>query len=369
MLRFDNKIGILLIAVFFITNFTVHSSITYNHQVIEKPIANTDQNSISGKIKVIILNQDGLYSDSKVNSIVDYIENNLTTEFNLNFNSSVISNSSTDFKLDKEVITLLNATDIQNAILIGSLALYEDPLFQHVLYNWSDGRNFQNIQNFGLIDYKRTDTIHLNRELRNFTFVTFDTLESGFMAGVKAGSLTNSSHVGLILDQSSSIGFETGFYSKQRFDTVNFVRGFTSGIQYASEHFKNNNEILLKMQVFNNDNSPMTEMSNILNDFNSFGVDVVFNLQSNSDDLFLDKANSLNMITGVYGGNSEANFSFIENTNLAIKNLVSNWESQTTNETHGKVFEYNLRNNSIMYLSDYSNKDSLQESGMRKRCL
>lgn len=342
------------VLIIFIIGMASTNTLSINKTEINKKITlNSNQNSVSGEFKIIIVNQNALYSSNHIDYIVDYININLESQFPLiNFNISIIDNVS--ITLSSRVIELLNYSNIKYAAIIGPIGNNNGNLFNN-LFNWSEGLFLDHIENLALID---TKNYGLNtNQLSNINFISFDMLQAGFMSGIKSAILTESNKVGILLDYSTVVSFENRFYSDIYLDNEIFVTGFLSGIKYASEHLLDRREILLKTEIFDLTKDSDSELTNKLTSFKEFGADFVFNLQSYFDDKFILKAKELDLKTGVLGdNNTDASFSFVKNTALPLKDLIDHWNS-TSGENSSLNFQYNLANNSYMSLSNYDFQD------------
>ena len=351
-----SKKNFFLISLLLIFIFSVNTS---NFNSIASTKLKLQENSeLNGKIAVIIVNQDNLYSENQISEIENEINVNLVNDYpELSFNVSVVNDKNTI--LFEYVAEVLESESPSYVVIIGAIGFSQRGFYSDVLLNWTQNKGFEYVKNFALIDYlfdidenefkeiDKEDTI-VNK---NVTFQSFDYSQAGFMSGIKSASLTTTNKIGILLDHSFVIDFNNKIASNQGYKNSIFVKGFISGVEYASEHLLNSTEIQVKSEIFNNEIESQNAVDIALNKFSDFGADIIFNMESGYDELVIQSAKTKNMKIGNLGNNnSDTAFSLVKNIDISLSDLLLNWNVSNLMDYSKK---FTLVDSEIMGLSIY----------------
>ena len=365
----SKKIVILISLTFLLSISSNYQAITSNPHIDLKTQSNQNVNQISGNVSIIIYNSEGYYTDNQLLEINNTVSNLALQFSSCKFNITVIDNS---LSLSDQINGIIKANNPQYLLIMGGVSVNQSN-YTNILKNWTHGDNYTSIKEIGVIDYMMSADnfpvkAYINGSSPDYllnnsvTFANVDFLQAGFMAGVKASLFTKTNKIGLIIDHSLQSSFYTplgpsvdssnnALYS---FNRADFVNGFIAGVYYSSEHLLNSTNIEVKT-ITNDYTQQITAdqfMQNDVNSLHDFGADVIFNMESYEDNVFIQDAKAFSIHTGVLGdNNSEADFSLAENSGQIISDFLNMWNSSNINYD----LTYNLKNSTVLSLYPTNN--------------
>ncbi len=370
---FRNKLLILLVILIIGMYASSNQVLSYNRSNYSSNQSITKNNTVSENVTIIIYNFETFYSDYQIQQINNYVNTVIKQEYP-NTNLTVVNNTADpSFNFSHILESILTLNQPNYAIMIGGVGNYQSSYLQQI-EEWMAGSKYTYIKEFGLINYMQSINEFFNGNfglnkyisnkdniIHNVTLANIDFSQAGFISGVQASFLTKSDKIGIILDHSMNVNFDNSLNSPEdssgtpyySFDRANFVTGFIAGVQYASEVYLKGLKINIKSTGISINDFTSNAMDNNVQSLANFGADVIFNMETNLDSSFIQKAKTLNIQTGVFGpSNYSPNFSFNENTQFIIQDFLNQWNttSKTVNWT------YNLANSTVLSLS--SMKDS-----------
>ncbi|MHA2362905.1 MAG: hypothetical protein ACXAC7_03040 [Candidatus Hodarchaeales archaeon] len=349
-----NRFRFLILIIICISSFIITPSVNINSEsnLIQKLNEQSQITGLVGNVSLIIIDNNFVYSQEQINPLLSIINSTLNQTYpDLSFSVFLPKNKTT-------AIEMMNSSfaseDYQYIVNIGNFDLgYRTSTIRQSIPNklteyWTN--NYTHVKKVGFIDSKSLYS------RQNITQVDFDDSQAGFISGIKAADVSINGQIGVILDYPIfNEGSYDLTYNFESYDN-NFLSAFLSGVQYASEHLLNRTKELtvktiaidrIKLEVDSNNEIEriLTELKDI------FGADTIFNLVSGIDSQVLDKANQFSLKTGTRGANnSDATFNIIEMLDVALIELIDNWNSseQITGYT------YTLSDENVLFLSDYS---------------
>ena len=373
---FKNKFfisGVLFFMILFSSSNQVLTSNAENYFSIQ---SNQKSNALTGNVTVVIYNLENYYTSNQINLIQNYVYNVIQPTFStVNFNVSILNfPQQVDFVYANALDSIVSNNNPNYLIILGGTSNGQS--IYSMVKNWITGTNNINIKQLALVDNMITKSdlfnnpnpqlgIHFNSDdkiVNDLSVVNVDLSQAGFMSGVQSSLLTKTDKIGLIIDHSLKVDFNNILISPSdaqgspyySFNRADFVTGFIAGVEYGAEFLLDGAHIDLKSVSYDDSTSfSANVMNSDVATLSDFGADVIFNMESGLNSAFLNAASSHSIQTGTFGyNNTNASFSFIENSQNIVYDLVNHWNTTST----GVDWTYNLANSSIMSLS--SMKDS-----------
>lgn len=350
-------IFIVLFPLLLLASINQASALASNFNSNEKVTSNQKLNTLAGNVTIIVYNAELYYTPDQISAINNTINNVLKADYpSLTFNLTVIPNINSNTSITTIFSDIVQTNHANYVLFIGAIVQGTEGSFFTSLSNWSQGTNYTNIKQLAMINYMR-DQAFISQpanKVNSITFASYNLLQAGFMSGVKASFLTKTNKIGLILDHSMQVSFNDKLTASS-LNRNDFVTGFIAGIKYSAEFLlkKSNIEIKTESYDFASTSKPDIIMESNVAKLHDFGADTVFNMESGLNNVFLQKAASYSMSTGLLGANdSKADFSFVQNNQVILENILSDWNSSSINYN----LKYTLQNSTVMSLS--SMKDS-----------
>ena len=362
---FKNKLLILAVLLSLVAFSPSNQGMSHNDSNYFSIQSNQKSNSVSGNISIIVYNLESYYTDNQISLIQNYVNNRLKPEFpEAKFNVTILNTvNDSNFVFANFLNQTFEETHPSYAFILGGIDNTQNSYLTN-LKNWIAGKNYTYIKNLALVDsQKSNDELTKNlippsneKIINNITIASYNLTQAGFMSGIKASLLTHTHKIGLIVDHSLQVSFNYGLSSPKdsngfdiySFNRADFVSGFIAGVEYSSEFFLNRTNINLKTESIGLQNYNPDQMANNVKSLSDFGADVIFNMESGLDNYFIQDANAFSIQTGVLGTNdTNATFSFVENTGPIIGNMLNQWNSSINMND----ITYTLSNSSVISLS------------------